>query len=149
MKKAQYVLVAEDDIPLGRPLPWAIFLRSGELLAPAGYLIADKASQGRLLQAKPMRAARADDAQRTLVDVTDASDGMPKQTSDPLQALKHNVEGIVLEPAGALAIDALLLWAANVYLRHYTIAPVEWLWRSLAEGRRLPFRGVAVEPRAG
>ncbi len=49
----------------------------------------------------------------------------------------------------ALAIDALLLWGANVYLRHYTIAPVEWLWRSLAEGRRVPFGGVAVEPRAG
>jgi hypothetical protein len=96
MKKAQYVLVAEDDIPLGRPLPWAIFLRSGELLAPAGYLIADKASQGRLLQAKPMRAARADDAQRSLIDVTDPSDGMPKPTTDPLQSLKHNVEGIVL-----------------------------------------------------
>ncbi len=49
----------------------------------------------------------------------------------------------------ALAIDAALLWAATVYLRRYPIAPVEWLWRSLAEGRRMPFRGVAAEARAG
>ncbi len=96
MKKAQYVIVSEDEIPLGKPLPWSIFLRSGELLAPAGYLIADKVAQGRLLQAKPMRAARPDDAQRTLIDVTEESDAMPRATQDPLPALKHNVEGIVL-----------------------------------------------------
>ena len=40
----------------------------------------------------------------------------------------------------ALAADALLLWAAVLYLRRYRIAPVEWAWRSLAERRRLPFR---------
>lgn len=40
----------------------------------------------------------------------------------------------------AFVIDAALLWAANVYVRHYAIAPVEWAWRSLIEGRRLPWR---------
>ena len=40
----------------------------------------------------------------------------------------------------ALAVDALLLWGANLWLRHYRIAPVEWAWRSLVDGRRLPFR---------
>ena len=40
----------------------------------------------------------------------------------------------------SLAVDLMLLWAANVYLRHYRIAPVEWAWRSIVEGRRLPFR---------
>ncbi|AOH86904.1 hypothetical protein AWL63_17485 [Sphingomonas panacis] len=40
----------------------------------------------------------------------------------------------------AFVIDAVLLWAANVYVRHYAIAPVEWAWRSLIEGRRLPWR---------
>lgn len=40
----------------------------------------------------------------------------------------------------ALAVDALLLWGANLWLRHYRIAPVEWAWRSLVELRRLPFR---------
>lgn len=40
----------------------------------------------------------------------------------------------------ALAINALLLWGANVYLRHFDIAPVEWAWRSIVERRRLPWR---------
>ena len=40
----------------------------------------------------------------------------------------------------ALAVDALLLWGANLWLRHYWIAPVEWAWRSLVEVRLLPFR---------
>lgn len=41
----------------------------------------------------------------------------------------------------AFGVNALLLWGANVYLRHCRIAPVEWAWRSLVEGRRLRFRG--------
>jgi uncharacterized protein len=41
----------------------------------------------------------------------------------------------------AFWVNALLLWGANVYLRHCRIAPVEWAWRSLVEGRRLRFRG--------
>ncbi len=40
----------------------------------------------------------------------------------------------------ALAVDAVLLWGANLWLRRYRIAPVEWAWRSLVEVRRLPFR---------
>ncbi|SOB87707.1 uncharacterized protein SAMN06297144_2843 [Sphingomonas guangdongensis] len=40
----------------------------------------------------------------------------------------------------ALALNAALLWGANWWVRHYRIAPVEWLWRSIVEGRRLPFR---------
>ena len=40
----------------------------------------------------------------------------------------------------ALAVDALLVIAAILYLRRYRIAPVEWAWRSLVEGRRLPIR---------
>jgi len=40
----------------------------------------------------------------------------------------------------AFVIDVLLLWAANVYVRHFDIAPVEWAWRSLIEARRLPWR---------
>lgn len=41
-----------------------------------------------------------------------------------------------------VGIDLALLWAANVYLHHYRIAPVEWAWRSIVEGRRLPFRKI-------
>ena len=40
----------------------------------------------------------------------------------------------------ALAINAALLWGANVWVRHYRIAPVEWAWRSIVERKRLPFR---------
>lgn len=42
--------------------------------------------------------------------------------------------------ATALAIDLVLLIAAILYLRRFTIAPVEWAWRSLAAGERLPWR---------
>ena len=38
----------------------------------------------------------------------------------------------------ALVVDALLLWGANLWLRHHRIAPVEWAWRSLVEVRWLP-----------
>ena len=40
----------------------------------------------------------------------------------------------------ALAVTAVLLVAANIWVRHYRIAPVEWAWRSLVERRRLRFR---------
>lgn len=49
-----------------------------------------------------------------------------------------------LSHAGVYAI-ALPVWlfsliVSPIWLRHFTIGPVEWLWRSLAEGRRRPFR---------
>jgi uncharacterized protein len=40
----------------------------------------------------------------------------------------------------AVAVNAALLWGANWWVQHYRIAPVEWAWRSIVEGRRLPFR---------
>ncbi|WP_034158571.1 DUF418 domain-containing protein [Sphingomonas sp. ERG5] len=40
----------------------------------------------------------------------------------------------------ALAVNAVLLWAANWYLHHYAIAPVEWAWRSIISWRVLPLR---------
>lgn len=42
--------------------------------------------------------------------------------------------------AVAFAVDALLLAAAVGWLRRFRIAPVEWLWRSLVEGRLLRLR---------
>lgn len=59
----------------------------------------------------------------------------------------------------ALVINAALLVIANVYLRHFSIGPVEWAWRSTIEGRLLPWResarsqsitldNAAVRPRA-
>lgn len=40
----------------------------------------------------------------------------------------------------ALVVNALLLWGANIWVRHFDIAPVEWAWRSIVERRRLPWR---------
>ena len=45
--------------------------------------------------------------------------------------------------ATALVINAALLVWANWWVKHYRIAPVEWAWRSVVEGRRLPFRGTS------
>lgn len=40
----------------------------------------------------------------------------------------------------ALAINAALLVGANIWVRYFDVAPVEWAWRSLVEGRGLPWR---------
>ncbi|MES2755352.1 MAG: DUF418 domain-containing protein [Pseudomonadota bacterium] len=40
----------------------------------------------------------------------------------------------------AAAVNLLLLVWANWWVRRYRIAPVEWAWRSIVAGRRLPFR---------
>jgi uncharacterized protein len=48
----------------------------------------------------------------------------------------------------ALAINIGLLWLANAYLRAFSIAPVEWAWRSLLERRRLPWRKTRITPAA-
>ena len=39
----------------------------------------------------------------------------------------------------SLAIIAVQLVLANLWLRRFSMGPVEWLWRSLVECRRLPF----------
>lgn len=96
MKKLQFVYVSEHDIRIGAPLPWPLYLRSGELLAPAGYVIADPSSRDRLLLAKPMRSSQAGDKASDLVDATDDQDKMPGPTHDPLEALKHNAESMII-----------------------------------------------------
>ena len=40
----------------------------------------------------------------------------------------------------AFVVNAALLWGANLWVRRYDIAPVEWAWRSLIERRALPWR---------
>ena len=40
----------------------------------------------------------------------------------------------------ALIIDVALLIGANLWVKRYDIAPVEWAWRSLVERRVLPWR---------
>ncbi len=40
----------------------------------------------------------------------------------------------------AFIINVFLLIGANLWVKRYDIAPVEWAWRSLVEGRVLPWR---------
>ncbi len=66
-KKTRYVCLSESDLPAGTALPWSIFLRSGELLAPAGFVVQDSVMSLRLMMATPMRAAtEADDPAKTV-----------------------------------------------------------------------------------
>jgi len=94
MKKQQFVYVSESDIRVG-PLPWPLYLRSGELLAPAGYVIPDKVARDRILLAKPMRPSQAGDKPSQLVTADD-QDPVAGRTHDPLQALKHNAESMII-----------------------------------------------------
>ncbi len=58
----------------------------------------------------------------------------------PFALALYGTQGWAALMVTALIINLGLLWLANVYLRHFRIAPVEWAWRSLVEWRRLPFR---------
>lgn len=42
--------------------------------------------------------------------------------------------------ATAVAINLVLLVLANWWIKHFSIAPVEWAWRSIVEFRLLPWR---------
>jgi len=96
MGKQQFVYVSESDIRVGAPLPWPLYLRKGELLAPAGYVITDEVALNRVLLARPMRVSQPGDKVSDLISIEDEMDGMPGPTSDPLKSLKHNAEGTVL-----------------------------------------------------
>ena len=96
MKKKQFVYVSENELREGEPLPWALYLRSGDLLAPAGYVITDQSALKRLLQARPMRPSLAGDNPGDLISEDDEQDNLRGPTHDPLQSLKHNAEGMVL-----------------------------------------------------
>ncbi len=58
----------------------------------------------------------------------------------------YGTQGWAALMATAVVIDAVLLIAANIWVRHFTIAPVEWLWRSIAALRPLPFGRVHAPP---
>ena len=97
MAKQQFVYLAESDLKVGTRLPWAIYLRSGELLAPTGFAITDAEVQRRLMQAVPVRAATPTDRGQ---DVVLAEGGAEPDVAvinpDPLKALRHNAEGVIL-----------------------------------------------------
>lgn len=98
MSKQQFVQLSGNDVPVGMPLPWSIYLRSGELLAPAGFMVADLVVHERLMAAMPVRAATANDIGKALLEAQTASDDDKSgaHTADPLKYLKHNAEGVIL-----------------------------------------------------
>lgn len=49
----------------------------------------------------------------------------------------------------ALAVNLLLLVVANWYVGRFRIAPVEWAWRSIIAGRRLPLRRADAQAEPG
>ncbi len=49
----------------------------------------------------------------------------------------------------AAAIDVALLGLANAWVRRFSIAPVEWAWRSIIAGHRRPFRQHGRSPAKG
>ena len=51
--------------------------------------------------------------------------------------------------ATAALIDVAIIIAATVYLRYFSIGPVEWLWRSISERRKIPFRDRIVAAPSG
>jgi uncharacterized protein len=46
----------------------------------------------------------------------------------------------------SIALDLALLWLANIYIRHFDIAPIEWAWRSIVAWRRLTFAPISRLP---
>ena len=55
----------------------------------------------------------------------------------------YGTQGWAALMATAVVVNAVLLVAANIWVRYFTIAPVEWAWRSIAALRVLPFGRVA------
>ncbi|WP_332877098.1 PilZ domain-containing protein [Massilia sp. S19_KUP03_FR1] len=97
MSKQQFVHLSESDLKVGTKLPWAIYLRSGELLAPTGFPIADEEVRRRLMLAVPVRAATTSDNRRDIVLAEGGAESEPEaHNPDPLKHLRHNTEGVIL-----------------------------------------------------
>jgi hypothetical protein len=93
----KFVSLSEHELQVGTPLPWPIYLRSGELLAPAGFVVSNSDARMRLLQTRPVRQATAGDGGLG-ADLVDAKgdEALARKVHDPLVHLKHNAEGTTL-----------------------------------------------------
>lgn len=86
-----------DDIPVGAPLAFALYGRSGALIAPPGFAVPDEAARAKLLGARPYREATGvarDEPGGASEPVPTALGGA--EHDDPLHRLRHNVEGVQL-----------------------------------------------------
>lgn len=88
------------EIPVGVPLPFALYGRGGALIAPTGYAVPDEQARQRLLQARPYREAsgveRDDSAEATTAGSAASDTAGGAEHADPLRALRHNVEAVQL-----------------------------------------------------
>lgn len=92
----KYISVSPHELTVGQPLPWAVYLQTGELLAPAGFMVADTAIRDRMLAIRPVRVARDNEGGAVLQTDTFHRSGAAGGGKDPLKYLKHNAEGVVL-----------------------------------------------------
>lgn len=98
MAVTQLVYLFASDIPVGNALPWPIFLASGDLLAPAGFVVADEFLQERLIMATPVRIGTAADRGRPAIemDSEELSTKIASRENDPLRYFRQNAETVVL-----------------------------------------------------
>ncbi|NML60969.1 PilZ domain-containing protein [Massilia sp. RP-1-19] len=98
MAATQLVYLFASDIPVGGALPWPVFLATGDLLAPAGFVVPDEFVQQRLIMSTPVRIGTAADRGRPAIDMDseELSAKIASHTSDPLKYFKQNAETVVL-----------------------------------------------------
>ena len=98
MAATQLVYLFASDIPVGSALPWPVFLATGDLLAPAGFLVPDEFVQQRLIMSTPVRIGTAADRGRPSIemDSEELSAKIASRASDPLKYFKQNAETVVM-----------------------------------------------------
>lgn len=98
MPVTQLVYLFESDLPVGEPLPWPVLLASGDLLAPAGYVVSDEFVQQRMIMSRPVRIGGPDDRGRPFVEIDSAELGtrIAARSSDPLKYFRQNAETVVM-----------------------------------------------------
>jgi hypothetical protein len=98
MAVTHLVYLFESDLPVGSALPWPVFLASGDLLAPAGFVVPDEFVQERLVMSTPMRIGTAADRGRPSIEMDSEELGnkLASRAIDPLKYFKQNAETVVL-----------------------------------------------------
>lgn len=98
MADTQLVYLFASDIPVGSALPWPVLLASGDLLAPAGFLVANDQIQERLMMPAPVRIGTPADRGRPsiAVDTEQLAAKIAARSDDPLKYFRQNAETVVL-----------------------------------------------------
>ncbi|MGZ8321364.1 MAG: PilZ domain-containing protein [Telluria sp.] len=98
MPATQLVYLFESDLPVGEPLPWPVLLASGDLLAPAGFVVSDEFVQQRMIMSRPVRIAMPEDRGRPFVEIDSAelAARIAARSNDPLKYFRQNAETVVM-----------------------------------------------------